>query len=489
MHARLVYASSGEAIAFLEDRNVFTMEGIWVGVTPDYSAVYDTTGKYIGLFLNDGRIAINSTKQTPPSISPPPPAIARELPYTIPLRPPLPHLPAPYAEAVLMASDSSSRRVNFSIVAFVIVVTVAAYIVYSILQLGDFGKGEITTWTRSDWLFIFASLLYGLTLGYALKGKFKRHTSTKLSVLLVGTTGNRAAVIRHLGNFECDIPTIEVDSEVNPVSISEPLVRSLAQPNRHGIVILANALDPISGRFLPTFSLAGGDRKLASRIFDIPKFAEHMLGRILVNSTDELYNFKKLPNTFQKAFIKRVFDIVVSSGLLLFAAPTLFITAALIYLESGGPILYSQKRVGLNGKSIRLLKFRTMRTTESHVIPVWASDHDNRVTRIGRMIRRLRIDELPQLFNVLKGDLSIVGPRPERHYFVQQLTKEIPSYHLRNLVKPGITGWAQVRYYYGSTIEKVGMPFEYDLYYVKNNSIFLDIIILIETIAVVMVGR
>ena len=162
----------------------------------------------------------------------------------------------------------------------------------------------------------------------------------------------------------------------------------------------------------------------------------------------------------------------------------------IIKLESSGPILYKQERVGLNNKPFNVVKFRSMRTdAEKDGIPRWATAGDSRVTRVGKVIRKLRIDELPQLFSVLNGDMSLVGPRPERAFFVEKLTQEIPFYAVRHSVKPGVTGWAQVRYQYGSTVEDTAEKLQYDLYYVKNHSLFLDLVVIFETVGVVLTGK
>ena len=162
----------------------------------------------------------------------------------------------------------------------------------------------------------------------------------------------------------------------------------------------------------------------------------------------------------------------------------------LILLESGGPILYLQERVGRNGRLFNVVKFRSMRTdAEQDGKPRWASAQDKRVTRVGRVLRKLRIDELPQLFSVLNGDMSLVGPRPERPYFVDKLTQEIPYFAVRQSVKPGVTGWAQVRYHYGASVEDSAEKLQYDLYYVKNHTLFLDLVILFETVGVVLTAK
>ena len=188
--------------------------------------------------------------------------------------------------------------------------------------------------------------------------------------------------------------------------------------------------------------------------------------------------------------LKRILDLLISVCLLVFTAPLMLLVAILITCESNGPILYRQERVGTKGSRFTLLKFRSMnQDAEPEGKPVWASPGDARVTRVGRLIRYTRIDELPQLFNVLRGEMSMVGPRPERPYFVDQLTEVVPSYAERHNVKPGITGWAQVNYPYGASIEDARRKLEYDLHYVNHINTRLDLRILCATVGVVILGK
>ena len=187
---------------------------------------------------------------------------------------------------------------------------------------------------------------------------------------------------------------------------------------------------------------------------------------------------------------KRCFDLVASLSIFTLATPVMLLAVLLIYAEDRGPIFYKQERVGLNGQAYTVLKFRSMRTdAEASGLPQWATSNDPRITRIGRILRALRIDELPQVVNVLRGEMSFVGPRPERPYFVEQLCREIPCFNMRHSIKPGITGMAQVHYSYAASKEDTIQKLQYDLYYVKNNSLFLDILIMIETIQVVLFGK
>jgi exopolysaccharide biosynthesis polyprenyl glycosylphosphotransferase len=187
--------------------------------------------------------------------------------------------------------------------------------------------------------------------------------------------------------------------------------------------------------------------------------------------------------------LKRMLDIVCAAGLLLLSLPLTALTALFIKLEDKGPIFYSQERVGLYGKPFLVYKFRTMRTDAEKFGPQWATKHDPRITKIGRILRRSRIDEIPQLWCVLKGDMSMVGPRPERQFFIDQLKEQIPLYISRLKMKPGLTGWAQVRHHYDTSIEDVEEKLRYDLYYFENMSLGLDIQILARTIWVVLTGK
>jgi sugar transferase (PEP-CTERM system associated) len=169
--------------------------------------------------------------------------------------------------------------------------------------------------------------------------------------------------------------------------------------------------------------------------------------------------------------------------------PVALLTAILIKLDSRGPVLYKQERVGRNGRTFMVMKFRSMRTDAERNGPVWAIKEDDRVTRVGRVIRKARVDEIPQFWNILKGEMNFVGPRPERPHFVSQLAEEIPYYEQRHLIAPGLTGWAQIKYPYGSSIEDARQKLQYDLYYIKNQSIALDAAILFETVKTILFGR
>jgi exopolysaccharide biosynthesis polyprenyl glycosylphosphotransferase len=187
---------------------------------------------------------------------------------------------------------------------------------------------------------------------------------------------------------------------------------------------------------------------------------------------------------------RRSLDIVLAAIGFVATAPVLLLTALAIKLEDGGPILYRQERIGLWARPFVLLKFRSMREdAESDGMPAWASERDSRITLAGRIIRKIRIDELPQLWNVLKGEMTLIGPRPERPYFVQQFSQTIHFYDYRHAVRPGITGWAQVSFRYGASLEDTRRKLSYDLYYIKNRGLLLDLVILLRTMGVVLRGE
>ncbi|PZP28068.1 MAG: sugar transferase [Roseateles depolymerans] len=235
------------------------------------------------------------------------------------------------------------------------------------------------------------------------------------------------------------------------------------------------------------------DCKLSGvRVVDIATHFEKTLAQIKISHVNAgwLVFGDGFAQGMARVAIKRVSDIIFATLILAISWPLMLLTAIAIRLESRGPILYRQERVGLNGMPFDVIKFRSMRAdAEKDGKPRWATKNDDRVTRVGRFIRKVRIDELPQLFNVLRGEMSMVGPRPERQFFVDELVSKIPYYAVRHSVKPGVTGWAQVRYEYGSTVEDSIEKLQYDLYYVKNHTLFLDLLIMLETVAVVLTGK
>jgi exopolysaccharide biosynthesis polyprenyl glycosylphosphotransferase len=190
------------------------------------------------------------------------------------------------------------------------------------------------------------------------------------------------------------------------------------------------------------------------------------------------------------SYSKRIIDIGLAATLLMLTLPMMVFVALAIKCDSAGPVFYRQERVGLRGRRFAMLKFRSMRAdAEADGRPIWAQTQDHRVTRVGRFIRWARIDELPQILNVLRGEMSVVGPRPERPFFVEQFKKLIPAYDDRHAVLPGITGWAQVNYPYGASVDDAREKLRYDVYYIANYNFRLDLKILLATVRVVLSGK
>ncbi|MBY0420823.1 MAG: exopolysaccharide biosynthesis polyprenyl glycosylphosphotransferase [Parvularculaceae bacterium] len=213
-------------------------------------------------------------------------------------------------------------------------------------------------------------------------------------------------------------------------------------------------------------------------------------GRLNLETTDDPHFVAAAAKTTVRAAGagKRAVDIAAALALLIFFAPLLALVAILIKLDSPGPVLYRQRRVGRDGQVFDILKFRSMVADAEKNGVRWARKNDDRVTRVGRIIRKLRIDEMPQAVNILRGDMSFVGPRPERPEFVKLLESEVPAYTLRHAVRPGLTGWAQVKYVYGASVEDARVKLQYDLYYIKHFSLWRDFLIMLMTVRVALLG-
>ena len=280
--------------------------------------------------------------------------------------------------------------------------------------------------------------------------------------------------------------------------IPSPQVLPMAPGDSLLSVVQRNAIDQIvvavrdrRGGGFPVQQLLECKMK-GVKIVELPTFFEREYRQVLLESLNP--SWMVLGDGFRPRFfgnaVKRLFDLTVSGALLLLTLPIMLLAALCIYLESRRPVLYRQERVGKGGRVFTLYKFRSMKLdAESCGTAQWAKANDDRITRVGRFMRKWRIDELPQIFNVFQGDMSFVGPRPERPVFVDQLMKQIPYYALRHNTMPGITGWAQVRYSYGASVDDAIEKLQYDLYYLKNRCLFLDLTILVATVEVVLWGR
>lgn len=276
--------------------------------------------------------------------------------------------------------------------------------------------------------------------------------------------------------------------ESNPVIIGDyKQISSIVRAGNVDRIIVA--LDERRGKF-PIDELLSCRMK-GIKVEDGVAFTEYLVGKLSIENLHPSFlifsdGFKGTP--IFKMF-KRWFDLLVSTVFLTLFFPVGLVIAIAIKLDSKGPVFYQQERVGEDGKIFHLLKFRSMSVNAEEHGPLWAGVKDPRVTRVGRVIRKLRLDEIPQVINVLKGDMSFVGPRPERPFFIEQLKNEIPFYSQRHAVKPGITGWAQICYPYGASKEDALEKLKYDLYYNKHMSILFDLMIILETAKIVLLGR
>jgi len=322
----------------------------------------------------------------------------------------------------------------------------------------------------------------------------------KRRVIMFGA-GERAAEIIHVMRRKTDQRGFKILGYVpvgaDPVSIPAPL---LLYPDealwewvtRLGVEEIVVGPDDRRGTLPVDALLECKQRGIA--VTELVEFFEREAGKIKMDPTNpswlvfsDGFNISPMRRT-----IKRAFDVVIALLVLLATWPLMLLTALAIRLESGRgvPILYHQERVGEYGKLFRVIKFRSMGTdAERNGVARWATKNDERVTRVGRFIRKARLDELPQLWNVLRGDMSIIGPRPERPQFVDDFNIRIRYYALRHCLKPGLTGWAQLRYPYGSSLEDAEEKLKFDLFYVKNHNFVFDLAILIQTLEVVLFGR
>lgn len=280
-----------------------------------------------------------------------------------------------------------------------------------------------------------------------------------------------------------------------PVKVAEALLVDAggalpALVQRLGIQEIVVAPDERRGG-LPMEDILGCAQRGVS-VVNLPAFFEREAGMIKLEVVDpsSLVFSGGFDHSFVRRLSKRAFDLAAAVVLLAAGWPAMLLVALAVRLEGGGPVLYRQVRVGEGGRSFELVKFRSMRTdAEKDGVARWASSNDDRTTRVGRFIRKTRLDELPQLFNVLAGDMSFVGPRPERPQFVDQFNDEIRYYSVRHSVKPGLTGWAQLRYPYGASADDAREKLKFDLFYVKNHGLLFDFLILVQTVEVVLFGR
>ncbi|HEB26365.1 MAG TPA: TIGR03013 family PEP-CTERM/XrtA system glycosyltransferase [Porticoccus sp.] len=290
------------------------------------------------------------------------------------------------------------------------------------------------------------------------------------------------------------IPTDQDACEIEPrwlLNAAGGIERLVKKHHVDEIVIAADERRRDRGGFFPLEDLL--DCKMAgTQITEVVEFYEREFARIELPEINT--SWMVFSDQFRYSLIrdksKRLFDLSVSLVLLFFAWPFMLLTAVSVYLESGSPIIYRQDRVGFKGRVFPIYKFRSMcQDAEKDGKAKWAQKNDSRITRVGAFIRNTRLDELPQIFNVLRGEMSFVGPRPERPEFVAELNEMLPFYDLRHRVKPGIMGWAQLKYSYGASLDDAANKLVYDLYYVKNHSLLLDVLVAVQSVEVVLLGK
>lgn len=322
------------------------------------------------------------------------------------------------------------------------------------------------------------------------------------NVVIIGAGKNAAEVVERISSMEdkrsfnllgC-VPCGTEETVVAPEMLlpqPESWVAFVRGRNINELVVAPDERRSSEGGAIPVDALL--DCKLTGVSINEPlAFLERELTRVELSMLRPGWAIYSDGFSYSQArdIVKRVFDLSVAFLLLAIAWPFMLLTAMAVALESGFPVLYSQKRVGYNGKEFSIYKFRSMRKdAEKGGKAVWAQKNDSRVTRVGAFIRNTRLDELPQLWNVIAGDMSFVGPRPERPEFVEELKEQIPFYDARHKVKPGLMGWAQLKYPYGASVQDARNKLKYDLYYVKNHSFFMDVLIVIQTVEVVLLGK
>jgi len=343
-------------------------------------------------------------------------------------------------------------------------------------------------------------LALGLMVGWRLSIHwFLGHPDFGERILIVGSGNLAVEVAREVLNRPDAgyriVGFVGTDSELLGKSLINPRVIGLTEEldsivKREGIDRIVVAMGERRGQ-LPTDKLLQLSLAGHVSIEEGASFYERVTGRVSLNMLRPswlIFSGRGRQLKFEVILRSMVHRLVALIGAVL-SLPIVLLTAILIKLDSRGPVFYKQERIGKNGRHFVLTKFRSMKVDAEKAGPVWAIKDDDRATRVGRVIRKIRIDEIPQFWNILRGEMSFVGPRPERPHFVAQLAQEIPYYEQRHLIAPGLTGWAQIKYPYGASIEDARQKLQYDLFYIKNHSLMLDGIILFETIKIILFGR
>lgn len=326
------------------------------------------------------------------------------------------------------------------------------------------------------------------------------HLGVRERVLILGSGANAVEVARatlerrgsglRVVGFADSNPDLIGKSLINPSVIG--LIQDVPQlVEQHAVDRIVVAVEDRRG-ILPTEHLLNLSLSGRVAVEDSACYYERLTGKIATEFLRPSWLIFSRSSRYSRVadHARRVLNAGLATTGLILSLPLMILVAIAIKLDSRGPVLYTQKRVGRNGRTFKMIKFRSMQVgAEADSGPVWAQKSDPRVTRVGRVIRQLRLDELPQFINILRGDMNFVGPRPERPVFVQHLSEVIPYYSQRHLVRPGLTGWAQIKYPYGASVEDAIEKFRYDLYFIKNRSLMLEAGILFETAKTVMFGR
>ncbi len=336
-------------------------------------------------------------------------------------------------------------------------------------------------WVSPLYAIACASFTYGtVTVARYIFGKVLNFVPLQRRILVIGSpaSGESMRAMTVVGSGGGDVISV-----IDSADAAEGLLKQAKAMDVTDIVV-TDRKSPL----LPVTALL--DCKASGiRILDSLDFGELETGKVdLENLYPARFIFSRnIGYALWSMRSKRLLDIVISGAALLALSPVLLLAALAIRIDSPGGVFYRQTRVGLNGAPYEIVKFRSMRSdAEATGTPQWAQQNDSRVTRVGRFLRQTRIDELPQIINILRGEMSLVGPRPERPFFVEKLEESLPFYAERHRVKPGLTGWAQIKYRYGATEEDAREKLRYDLYYVKNFNVLLDIFILMRTVRVVL---
>ncbi|HMD98911.1 MAG TPA: sugar transferase [Terriglobia bacterium] len=364
-------------------------------------------------------------------------------------------------------------------------------LIYTVVPRARFGRGVVETTVLSVALVI---LLWRVLIEWV-----HRLYGTGDRILVIGTGPHAAALTRQIGSrpdLHFRVLGLVSVNGVGPeiATAGAPYLGQLAKlkeiagrakPDRV-VIALEERRQYLPMETLLRLRLEGVRVEYANTLY------EKLTGRIPIDSIQPsgLVFSDVLHKSARSFFYRRVVGVTFALWGLAVLSPLLVLIAIAIKLDSPGPVLYRQARVGLDGHVFEILKFRSMRTdAESGTGPVWARKDDPRVTRVGRVLRKLRLDEVPQLINIVRGDMNFVGPRPERPYFVEKLTPLIPYYDIRHVIRPGVTGWAQVSCSYGSTVDEAKDKLEYDVFYIKNQSISLDLVILFQTLKIALFSR